>query len=122
MRICRSWSGPVVTFCIRRKEQLHGFLRNFPNRFVAAVLRILIFPRGRMYSAPSDELGQQVVDLITHPTEARDRLCAGIYSTSEPGNPLGLLQDALVPRKPPRRSKPSCARPPGPVSSRTASP
>jgi acyl-CoA dehydrogenase len=48
-----------------------------------------------MYSAPSDELGQQIVDLITYPTDARTRLCAGIYSTAEPGNPLGLLQQAL---------------------------
>jgi acyl-CoA dehydrogenase len=35
------------------------------------------------------------VDLITYPTETRDRLCAGIYKTLEPGNPLGLLQAAL---------------------------
>ncbi len=79
----------------RAQEQLHGFLRNFPNRFLAAGLRVLIFPRGRMYSAPSDELSLKIVDLITYPTEARERLCAGIYSTTEPGNPIGLLQEAL---------------------------
>jgi len=48
-----------------------------------------------MYSAPADELSWKIVDLITHPTESRERLCAGIYSTNEPGNPLGLLQAAL---------------------------
>ena len=83
------------TLLYQAQEQLHGFLRNFPNRLVAAGLRLLIFPRGRMYSAPSDELGRQIADLITHPTESRARLCAGIYSTPEPGNPLGLLQTAL---------------------------
>jgi len=91
---------PLVEWACRRllyqaQEQLHGFLRNFPNRFVAMLLRVLIFPRGRMYSAPGDELGQQIVGLITHPTETRDRLCAGIYATAEPDNPLGLLQRAL---------------------------
>lgn len=91
---------PLVEWACRSllyhaQEQLHGFLRNFPNRLLAAGLRVLIFPRGRTYSAPSDELSQQIVDLITHPTEARERLCAGIYSTAEPGNPLGLLQEAL---------------------------
>ena len=30
------------------------------------------------------------------PTEVRDRLCRFVYRTLEPGNPLGLLQDALV--------------------------
>jgi len=36
------------------------------------------------------------VDLIMNPSEARDRLCDGIYRTVEPGNALGLLQEALV--------------------------
>jgi len=79
----------------RAQEQLHSFLRNFPNRFLAAGLRVLIFPRGRTYSAPADELSWKIVDLITYPTESRERLCAGIYSTAEPSNPLGLLQEAL---------------------------
>ena len=87
------WSCRTLLY--QAQEQLHGFLRNFPNRPVAAGLRALIFPRGRTYSAPSDELGQRIVDLITYPTETRDRLCAGIYKTLEPGNPLGLLQAAL---------------------------
>jgi acyl-CoA dehydrogenase len=91
---------PIVEWACRSllyqaQEQLHSFLRNFPNRFLAAGLRILIFPRGRTYSAPADELSWKIVDLITYPTESRERLCAGIYSTTEPSNPLGLLQEAL---------------------------
>ncbi len=79
----------------KTQEQLHGFLRNFPNRWVAVALRLFIFPRGRMFSAPSDELGQQIVELIINPTATRERLCADIYKTVEPGNPLGMLQEAL---------------------------
>jgi acyl-CoA dehydrogenase len=30
------------------------------------------------------------------PSEARERLSAGIYKTIEPSNPVGLLQEALV--------------------------
>ncbi len=92
---------PLVEWSCRNlmyqaQEQLHGFLRNFPNRPVAALLRVLIFPRGRTYSAPSDELGQKIVQLITHPTETRERLCHGIYMhPPEAGNPLGQLQEAL---------------------------
>jgi acyl-CoA dehydrogenase len=80
----------------RAQEQLHDFLRNFPNRFLGAVLRILIFPAGRSYFAPSDRLGRQLADAILNPTEVRDRLCRFVYRTLEPGNPLGLLQEALV--------------------------
>jgi acyl-CoA dehydrogenase len=87
------WS--VRTLMYRAQEQLHSFLRNFPNRPVAFVLRCVIFPRGRTYSAPSDDLGKKIVDLITTPGEARDRLCEQAYTTLEPGNPLGLLQEAL---------------------------
>jgi len=87
------WS--VRTLMYQAQESLHSFLRNFPNRWVAAILRFFIFPRGRTYSAPSDEISVKVVELITTPGEARDRLCQFAYTTFEPGNPLGLLQEAL---------------------------
>ena len=87
------WS--VRTLMYHAQEQLHSFLRNFPNRPIAFFLRCFIFPRGRTYSAPSDELSMKVVDLITQTGEARDRLSAQAYTTLEPGNPLGLLQEAL---------------------------
>jgi len=87
------WS--VRTLMYQAQESLHSFLRNFPNRWVAAMLRVFIFPRGRTYSAPSDKISAKVVELITTPGEARDRLCQFAYTTLEPGNPLGLLQEAL---------------------------
>src|SRR5688500_9091989 len=55
----------------RAQEQLHSFLRNFPNRLMAAVMRILIFPRGLTYSAPSDRRGGEIAELMMAPTEAR---------------------------------------------------
>ncbi len=88
------WS--VRTLMYHAQEQLHSFLQNFPNRPIAMMLRIFIFPRGRTYSAPSDALGRKVVDLMTSSGEARDRLSQQAYTTLEPGNPLGLLQEALL--------------------------
>jgi acyl-CoA dehydrogenase len=92
---------PIVEWACRNllyhaQEQMHGFLRNFPNRFLAAVMRFLIFPRGRTYYAPADRLGRKVADLVTNATDARERLCNQIYWTLEPTNPLGLLQEALL--------------------------
>ena len=87
------WS--VRTLMYEAQEALHAFLRNFPNRWVATFLRIFIFPRGRTYSAPSDELGHKVVELMTRSGEARERLSQQAYTTLEPGNPLGQLQEAL---------------------------
>ncbi len=87
------WS--IRTLMYQAQESLHAFLRNFPNRWVAAFLRVFIFPRGRTYSAPSDELSHKVVELMTRTGEARERLSRDAYTTLEPGNPLGLLQEAL---------------------------
>jgi len=87
------WSCRTLLY--KTQEQLHGLMRNFPNRWVAALLRVAIFPRGRTYSAPSDELGQRIVELLINPTGTRERLAAGAYTTREPGNPLGQLQQAL---------------------------
>jgi acyl-CoA dehydrogenase len=92
---------PLVEWACRSliyqaQEQLHTFLRNFPVRWLAAFMRLFIFPRGLTYFAPSDRLGHAVVDLIMSPNAARERLAAPIYKTLEPTNPLGLLQEALV--------------------------
>ncbi len=91
---------PLVEWCCRTllyaaQEQLHGFLRNFPNRWLAALMRVIVFPRGRTYFAPADRLGRRIVEPLMMPSEMRDRLAEGIYRTLEPGNPLGLLQEAL---------------------------
>jgi acyl-CoA dehydrogenase len=91
---------PLVEWACRKlpyqtQEQLHGLMRNFPNRWVAALLRFAIFPRGRTYFAPSDALGQEIVELIINPTPTRERLAAGVYLAREPGNPLARLQEAM---------------------------
>jgi acyl-CoA dehydrogenase len=92
---------PIVEWACRNllykaQEQLHDFLRNFPNRFLAGVMRVLIFPGGRAYSAPSDRLGRRLADAVLNATDVRDRLTRFVYRTLEPGNPLGLLHEALV--------------------------
>jgi acyl-CoA dehydrogenase len=91
---------PLVEWACRSllyqaQEQLHLFLRNFPNRPIAAFMRVFIFPRGLTYFAPSDRLGRSIVDLIMNPCEARERLSDQIYKTVDAANPLGLLQQAL---------------------------
>ena len=91
---------PLVEWACRSllyqaQEQLHLFLRNFPVRPLAALMRVIIFPRGLTYFAPSDAQGRQIANLITRPSDARERLSAYVYKTLEPSNALGLLQEAL---------------------------
>jgi len=91
---------PLVEYACRDalyrfQESMHGFLRNFPNRFVAVVLRALIFPRGRSYSAPSDQLGHEIAELISMPGSARDRLTRNTY-TGDAHSPVGMFAEALA--------------------------
>lgn len=88
------WSCRTLLY--EAQEQLHGFLRNFPIRWLAALMRLVIFPRGRTYFAPSDRLGRAIVEQLMVPSEARERLSSGIYQTIEPGNAIGLLQEAMT--------------------------
>ena len=84
------------TLLYKAQEQLHSFLRNFPNGFLAGFMRVFIFPRGQTYHAPSDPLGHALVEQILRASVTRDRLSHGVYRTVEPTNPLGLLQEALA--------------------------
>ncbi|HLG53055.1 MAG TPA: acyl-CoA dehydrogenase [Steroidobacteraceae bacterium] len=91
---------PLVEYACRlllyqAQEQLHSFLRNFPIRWLAAVMRLVIFPRGLTYSAPGDRLNPQIAELVMNPGEARERLCKYVYRTLEPTNHLGLVQQAM---------------------------
>ncbi len=91
---------PLVEYACRSllyqaQEQLHGFLRNFPVRWLAFLMRSVIFPRGLTYSAASDQLNPRIAALVMNPGEARERLCHYVYRTLEPGNHLGLVQEAL---------------------------
>ena len=80
------------------QEQLHGFLRNFPNRFLGGVMRLLIFPRGlRLLRARATASGGSVADSVLQSDRgARAAVPVRLPHRSNRGNPLGLLQEALV--------------------------
>ncbi|MBI5186932.1 MAG: acyl-CoA dehydrogenase [Nitrospinae bacterium] len=78
------------------QESFYGLFKNFPNRYLAMVLRLLTFPLGRSFFPPSDRLGREVADLLLSPGTARDRLTCGIFLPSSLEEPLGRLEDALA--------------------------
>ena len=91
---------PIVEYACRDllyrcQDTMHELLRNFPNRVVAFFLRLLVFPIGRTYYAPSDMRTHKVAAMVLSPTESRERLIDGIYRERQPGNPVGMLEQAL---------------------------
>ena len=78
---------PLLDWACRKnlylaQESIWSFLENFPVRSPALALRLTIFPFGRRLKYPDDRLGKQVAALITHPSEARDRLTRGCLRRS----------------------------------------
>jgi acyl-CoA dehydrogenase len=61
------------------QNALVNTLRNFPIRPLGIVIQWLIFPLGRPYKEPSDNLGKHVARIIITSSAARDRLTDGIY-------------------------------------------
>jgi len=62
---------------------VHDILRNFPNRLIGLVMRLQLQPFGVRCKLPKDGLTTKVSNTISEPTQARDRLCQGIYVGKE---------------------------------------
>jgi len=80
----------------RAQNAFEGVISNFPNRFIATVLRRMIFPLGRPYVVPSDKLGHKVAALLIAPSETRERLTRNTFvDRGNEEDPVGVLELAL---------------------------
>jgi acyl-CoA dehydrogenase len=77
------------------QENLHGLMRNFPNRGVSIFMRLLVFPRGRFWSSPRDRLGRQLAAIVMDNGAARERLTRGAYISRDIDDVFGSVEDAL---------------------------
>ena len=91
---------PLMTWALydsffRLQVAMDGVLANFPNRFMAWILRRLVFPKGLTLIAPSDRVGSQVAQILITPCAARDRLTAGAYVPRREDDVIGRLDIAM---------------------------
>ena len=92
--------APLMHWAVRdalfkAQSAMEGVVVNFPNRFVAAAMRFIVFPLGQAHVVPSDRLGQHVARLVIEPSTTRDRLTANVF-IGDPDEPVGLLERALA--------------------------
>ncbi len=80
----------------RAQEAFYGLFENLPHRLVAWGLRVSIFPWGRVFDAPADKLGSQVVGLLMTPGPARDRLTQGMCIPADENDPVTVVDAALI--------------------------
>jgi acyl-CoA dehydrogenase len=97
---CQASDLPFVEWAVqdaqlRAQDAMYGLLRNFPVRPAAWLLRLLTFPWGRRFAAPSDQLGHRVARLMMEDSPARDRLTAGMFIWKYESDAVGRLEIAL---------------------------
>jgi acyl-CoA dehydrogenase len=80
----------------KAQNAFEGVLANFPNRFVAWLLRRVIFPLGRPYVVPADALGAQVGQKLIAPSPTRERLTHGMYIPKGEDDIVGAIEHALA--------------------------
>ena len=77
------------------QQAIDALLSNFPNKWLARILRFIIFPLGTWLTKPSDNLDHKVATLMQTPSEARDRLGKWQYLVRDGKNIFGLLEQTL---------------------------
>lgn len=79
----------------RIQEAFFAVFCNLPNAAAALLMRWIVFPLGRMFRVPPDELGRDIARILGTPGPARERLTRGAYVPSEESDPVGALEAAL---------------------------
>ncbi|MCB1890427.1 MAG: acyl-CoA dehydrogenase [Rhodocyclaceae bacterium] len=99
----RAEDAPLMHWAIwdcmfRIQLAFEGVIANFPSRFFAFFIRrVVVFPLGRPYVVPSDELGHEVARLLIAPSATRDRLTSDVYLPKDDlEDPVGALEAALL--------------------------
>lgn len=90
---------PLVEWCMNSGIATIGMrfdeiFANFPNRFVAGVLRFIIHPFGPRRRGPSDSLTRACASLLLEPSATRDRLTVGLFHPDDDGG-LARLERAF---------------------------
>ena len=85
------------------QEAFFGFYDNFPMKPAACLVKLLCFPFGRPIAAPSDQLKQEVAQLIMQEHAFRDQLKQHVYYNTDANDEMGRMEStfqALLPLQP----------------------
>jgi len=87
------WS--VQDALVGAQQALMGVLENFPNRVMAFLLRVVIFPLGPPHRNPSDALGNAVAEAMQTAGESRNRLLADSFVQGESSDAISSCEMAF---------------------------
>jgi acyl-CoA dehydrogenase len=92
---------PLVDYCLNLSlgeihTQLQAVYQNFPIPVMGKLLRVCLFPYGMGVRPIGDQLILGIARSICQGSELRNRLVQGIFLPSDPGEPLGRVEDAMI--------------------------
>ncbi|MGE8068427.1 acyl-CoA dehydrogenase [Pseudomonas sp. NPDC089569] len=78
------------------ERAMDELLQNFPNKVLACLLRLIVFPFGRRHKGPSDKLAAAVAAVIGRAKgdPALEEMLQGCYRPQSSDDPVGALQHA----------------------------
>lgn len=79
----------------RAQQSLLAVFWLLPSRPAALLLRSALFPFGKPYAPPQDQLTGRLAKLLLSDNPARDRLTAGIYYNDKPEDATGRIEVAF---------------------------
>ena len=91
---------PLVRWSVRdalyhAQQAIDQILSNFPQKWMATMLRWIIFPLGTPWRPPLDSRNRECAQIALEPGNARDRLTAGMY-VPKGDDATGILEQAFV--------------------------
>jgi acyl-CoA dehydrogenase len=86
----------TLQYCLANiQTAFDEFFVNFPHRWLARILRRLVFPWGRSYRFPADVLGQRIADEMLKPSAMRDRLTQHCYLGADDNDAVRQMENTL---------------------------
>ncbi|ENX21783.1 hypothetical protein F892_01021 [Acinetobacter vivianii] len=77
------------------QEAFFSFYDNFPMKLAACMVKLLCFPFGRPIAAPSDQLKQEVAQLMMQEHAFRDQLKQHVYYTTDANDVMGRMESTF---------------------------
>ncbi len=72
------------------------FFENLPNKPIAWLLKLVVFPFGRRYKLPNDALEQTMVKTMFEDSELRERISQPMYIGKDASDPSFIIEDAFT--------------------------
>jgi acyl-CoA dehydrogenase len=74
------------------QEALRDFAQNFPQKWLATLIRFVAMPFGSIVHKPNDDLIRELGDLILEDNPVRQMLAQYVYVSHDPKDPAGRVE------------------------------